>query len=202
MAGEDLTMDMALRTWSREDFERLSQSGIIPESERVELIGGQIVNMSPIDPLHAFTVDFVNMLLVAEFGKSHLVRVQNPILAREDSQPQPDLMLIPLGSALELRRQRQHPDRADLLVEVSNTSLAYDRGVKGSLFASAGQPCYWIINLIHNQLEVYTNPAPDAGARFGSSYATFHTYGPGQTVEFGGKTLAVNDLLPPPEEGA
>ena len=197
-----MSMDRTLRTWSREEFERLSQSGIIPEGDRIELIGGQIVNMSPTDPLHASTVAYTTMLLAREFGQSHIVHVQNPIVARDDSEPQPDLMLVPRERSDELRRQRQHPTRADLVIEVSNTSLAYDRGTKGSLFAAAGQPCDWIINLIHDQLEVYTNPAPDPGARFGFSYATFHTYGRGETVEFGGKRLAVNDLLPPPEEAA
>jgi len=190
-------MDMALRKWTREDYERLSQSGIIPESEKVELIGGQIVTMSPIDPLHASTVAYTNMLLAREFGDEYIVHVQNPVIAREDSEPQPDLMLVPRAQADQLRRQRQHPTRADLVIEVSNTSLAYDRGTKSSLFAAAGQPCYWIINLIHDQLEVYTNPAPDPGARFGFSYATFRSLGRGESVEFGGKTLAVNDFLPP-----
>ncbi len=190
-------MDMQLRKWSRADYELLSQTSIIPESEKVELIGGQIVNMSPIDPKHSFTVGYAARLLNREFGDEYFVNVQNPILAREDSEPQPDLTLISLRHADELRLQEQHPDRADLVIEVSNTSLAYDRGVKGSLFAAAGQPLYWIINLVHNQLEVYTNPAPDPDARFGFSYTSFQSLGRGQTVEFAGKTLAVSDFLHP-----
>ena len=173
---------------TRAEYEKL----VLPEGERVELIEGEIVALGPIDPEHAAGVDSASMTLALTFGTSHIVRVQNPILALEHSEPQPDVVLVSRSSYSKW----QHPSLADLVIEVSNTSLAYDRREKASLYAAAGQPLYWIVNLIHDQLEVYTNPVPDPDAPFRWSYGSFQSLGPDQTVTLLGQTLSVRDFLP------
>lgn len=193
-------MTLVTRKWTREEFEKLSQVGLLAEDERVELIRGEIVALSPIDPLHAITVDRATMLLVSKFGNTHVVRVQNPILVGDDSQPQPDLVLILQAEARELARQRRHPAQVDLVIEVANTSLAYDRTEKASLYAAAGLAPYWIVNLVQEVLEVYSDPSPDSSAVFGWSYSSFHRLSRGQSVEFAGRTIPVIELLPPAEE--
>jgi len=188
-------MAIVTRKWTRAEYERLTQLGLLAEDERVELIQGEIVAMSPIDPIHAIAVNQANMVLATEFGATHVVGVQNPLVAGEDSEPQPDLILISRAAFAEMKERREHPARAVLVLEVANTSLAYDRREKGSLYALAGQPLYWIVNVVHNQLEVYSNPVPDPAAPFGFSYASFQSLGRGQKVELAGRTLAVDDFL-------
>ncbi|MBI3924600.1 MAG: Uma2 family endonuclease [Armatimonadetes bacterium] len=190
-------MTLVTRKWTRAEYEKMIEIGLLSEDERVELIRGEIVALSPIDPLHASTVDQANRLLNAKYGGTYVVRVQNPILVGEDAIPQPDLVVIEAVLAAQLVRERRHPSTAELVIEVANTSLAYDRGEKGSLYASAHFPLYWIVNLVHEVLEVYSQPSPDPTTAFGWSYATRHRLSRGQTVEFASLTLAVSDFLPP-----
>ncbi|MEW6278465.1 MAG: Uma2 family endonuclease [Candidatus Eremiobacterota bacterium] len=190
-------MTLSTRKWTRSEYEKMAQVGLLAEDERVELIHGEIVDMSPIDPLHASGVDRANMLLTSNYGATHVVRVQNPVDVGDASQPQPDVVLISAALARDLTRQRRHPSSVELILEVANTSLAYDRLQKGSLYASAGFSPYWIVNLPDDVLEVYTDPRPDSAAPHGWRYSCLRTLGRGRTVDFAGRTLSVDDLLLP-----
>jgi Uma2 family endonuclease len=142
------------------DYHRLGEAGILGADERVELLEGQLVDMSPIGPRHALAVDALNELLVlAVAGRAH-VRVQNPISLDGGSEPQPDLAVV--------RRPwsgypRAHPGPADilLLIEVADSSLELDLGAKRAIYARAGIAEFWIVDLTTDTVLVHRDPDGD-----------------------------------------
>jgi Uma2 family endonuclease len=147
----------ARRPFTVAEYDRLIAAGILQEDERVELIDGEIVEMAPISIRHAARVNVLSALFLRRVGDRAIVSVQNPIRLGERSEPQPDVTL--------LRRRADHyasalPTAADilLLIEVADSSLEYDRTVKLPLYAQAGIPEVWIVNLTENHIEVYTQP--------------------------------------------
>ena len=142
------------------DYHRLGQAGILGEDDRVELLEGQLVDMSPIGPRHALAVDALTELLVhAVAGRAH-VRVQNPIALDNGSEPQPDLTVV--------RRPwsgypRAHPGPADvlLLIEVADSSLELDLGAKRAIYARAGIAEFWIVDLTSDTVLVCGDPDGD-----------------------------------------
>jgi Uma2 family endonuclease len=158
--------------WTGEEFWRLYDAGLFAD-RRVELIGGEIVEMAPQRNFHAFGIQFMDDALTAVFSPNFWVRVQMSLDLSPDSIPDPDLAVI-AGSArahLQANRSPNNPTSALLFVEVSETTLAYDRGDKMSLYAASGIADYWVLNIPDRQLEVYRNPVADASQRFGFRYA-------------------------------
>jgi len=158
--------DATTYRFTRAMYDQMVDAGIL-EDQRVELIGGEILQMSPIHNPHVVACTLVTELLREAFGKTVHLRVQAP-LAFDESEPQPDIAVIP-GSP---RDYDYHPNCAFLVVEVSDSSLRFDRKVKGSLYASARIPEYWLLNLRDSQLEVYRSPKRDKTQRFGFRYST------------------------------
>jgi Uma2 family endonuclease len=156
------------RRWSRLEYERLIDLGVFQPGDPIELIGGELMVAEPQRAPHYTSIQKTARVLERAFGPSWNVRTQGPMGLDEESEPEPDVAVVPgrpedYGSA--------HPSRADLVVEVSESSLVFDRGHKGSVYARAGISDYWIVNLVDRVLEVYRDPAPDAAAPFGAAYA-------------------------------
>jgi Uma2 family endonuclease len=193
-------VQLTTRKWTCAEYQKLSEIGLLAENERIELIQGEIVSMTPVDPLHSNAVGQANPILVGVFGATHNVRVQVPLQIGSNSEPEPDFCLIPLAWARQLTRERRHPDRADLVIELSNTSLAYDRGPKASLYASAQIPFYWVVDLSGEMVEVFSQPAADPQAPFGWSYSALRRHRRVERLEFEGRSVSVDDFLPPTEE--
>ena len=165
------------------------------QGQRVELIGGEIVEMSAQKDEHAFTITLVHHALAAVLGQQAVIRIQSPLRMPNDSEPEPDVAYVP-GV---LRQVRTHPTTALLIVEVSDTTLGYDRGDKASLYASAGIADYWIVNLVDRQVEILRSPAPDPAAKFGWSYSKTTTHFSGDSViplAAPAASVPVADLLP------
>jgi Uma2 family endonuclease len=145
-------------------YYKMAEAGILAPNDRVELIGGEIFDMAPNSAAHAGETMRLNRLFArAAVDGLVLVSVRRPLRLDAYNEPEPDLML------LKPRRddyQAGHPNAADvlLLVEVSETSLAHDRGMKLSLYARFGVPEVWIVDLIGAAVEVYREPAGDAYA--------------------------------------
>ncbi len=135
---------------------------------RVELMGGEIIVMSAIGPLHGAVVPHIRRVLERLFPDHH-VRDQLAFDASEDSEPQPDLLLLP---GLPLDYQDAHPQPAALIVEIADSSLRYARGRKTSRYAASGIAEYWVINLQARRIEVYRRPEPDKSQPFGFGYAS------------------------------
>jgi Uma2 family endonuclease len=152
------------------------------------------VVLSPQNWPHASTVDRVGEALRRVLGIGFWVRMQFP-LNLGTSDPEPDVSVV-VGQREDYS---DHPTTAVLIVEVSDSTLAYDRGRKASLYARAGIADYWIVNLVDNQLEVRRDPRPDATQHYGHGYANVTVLVPPAVVNplaLPNASLAVADLLP------
>jgi Uma2 family endonuclease len=144
------------RNFSRVEYEKMIDAGILGEDEHVELVGGEIVAMSPEGPQHARTIDLCAEALRRAFGAGFTVRVQHPLVFDPDGEPEPDLAVVAGEPRAHLGA---HPRAAVLVVEVAESSLAYDRTTKARLYARAGVPEYWIVNLRDRVVEVHREPS-------------------------------------------
>ncbi len=142
------------KRWTRDEYYKMAASGRFA-GRRVELIRGEIFERSPQDSLHAGVITMTYYCLAKFYTKDMVVRVQQPLVLGLDSDPEPDLAIV----QGEVRDYLQaHPSTAVLVIEVSVSSLEYDRTVKRKLYAEAAIPEYWIINLADKRLEVYRQP--------------------------------------------
>lgn len=134
----------------------MAQAGLLDETDRVELIEGELVDMAPIGSKHAFLVDRMAELLSGGPQAGYLVRVQNPVVLGERNEPQPDIALVRRANYLD-----RHPSAEDvlLIVEVSDTTLEYDRDVKLALYARHDIPEAWLLNAKAGELTVHREPA-------------------------------------------
>jgi Uma2 family endonuclease len=155
------------RRFSRAEYERLIDLGVFQPGEAIELIGGELMVAEPQGAAHYTAIRKTAKALEAAFGPGWEVRTEGPIGLDDDSEPEPDVAVVP-GNPDDYGRA--HPSRPALTVEVAESSLGADRQRKGSLYARAGLPDYWVLNLVDRVLEVYREPAPDPAAPFGWRY--------------------------------
>ena len=185
-----------VRRWTRQEYEQLGELGVLGPEERVELIEGEIYEMPPQLSRHTTGVRAAQETLRVGFGAGFDIRAQFPLALGQYSEPEPDVAVV-RGSFLDY--VSEHPTSAVLVVEVSETTLAFDREVKASLYAAAGIPEYWISNLVHGQLEILRDPGLMPETRFGYAYRSRTIARPGETVTTLPPTsvqVAVDDLLP------
>ncbi len=145
-------------------YYKMAEAGILERAARVELIDGEIVDMAPIGSPHAAVVKtLISLVAHAVADGTVLVGVQDPLRLDRYTEPEPDLVLLRPRAD---RYRAGHPGAADvlLLVEVSDTSLAYDRGVKLPLYARFGVPEVWIVDISRAAVEVFREPRDDAYA--------------------------------------
>jgi Uma2 family endonuclease len=163
-------MEYPLRThrWTRAAYDRLIEVGVFQPGDPVELLGGELVVAEPQSSPHYTAICLVEEALRAGLGTGWVVRTQGPIALDDESEPEPDVVVVP-GEVRDY--SREHPARPVLIVEVAVSSLPLDRHHKGSLYARARLDDYWILNLEGRVLEIYRQPALDASARFGWSYS-------------------------------
>jgi len=191
--------DPATRTrrWSRVEYDRLIEEGIFQPGERLELLAGQLVVREPQGTPHATGIRLITRALREVFAEgSWIVDMQLPVALDEESEPEPDVT-VTAGDPRDYLPS--HPTRPVLVVEVAESSLALDREEKGSLYARARVPEYWILNLRDRVLEVYREPHPDPSAPHGSAYRSRHSLAAGEHVTpFAAPwaRLAVAALLP------
>lgn len=185
-----------IRRFSRVEYERLIDLGIFRPGEAIELIGGALLVAEPQGAAHYTAIVKTAKALEEAFGPGWVVRTQGPIGLDDDSEPEPDVAVVP-GSPDDYARA--HPARPVLTVEVADSSLSLDRQHKGSLYARAGLSDYWLLNLVDRVLEVYREPAPDPAAPFGWRYMRSDTFNASASVTplaAPGSRLLVSRLLP------
>jgi Uma2 family endonuclease len=146
-----------IRRWTRAEYDRLIDLGVFESGEHLELLDGHLIVSEPQGTLHATAVGLVEDALRACFGAGWVVRGQMPVALDDESEPEPDVAVVP-GARRDYTAE--HPARPVLVVEVAESSLAIDRGTKATLYARAGLADYWILNLVDRVLEVYRHPAP------------------------------------------
>lgn len=146
------------RALSVNDFQRMGEVGLFRPDERVELIRGDLISMSPIGARHANAVNVLTRLLTLGVGTEGVVSIQNPLVLLPDSELQPDLMV--LGPQCWGRSVLPSASDVLLLIEVADATLAYDRKVKLPLYAKHGVPEVWLVDLGSSQVTRYLNPSP------------------------------------------
>jgi Uma2 family endonuclease len=145
--------------WTREEYERMVAAGVF-EGMHIELVDGVIWQMTPQDNPHIGTLEKITRLLMRLYPESYSVRPQSSLPLASDSIPEPDLAVVPPDPEHNFYVSR-YPESALLVVEIADSSLRHDRKRKASLYARAGIPEYWIVNLVAWQLEVHREPGPD-----------------------------------------
>ncbi len=178
------------RLFTAKEYQRMAEVGILKHDERVELIDGDIFKMSPISIRHVACVDRLTMFLAVKAQGTAIVRVQSSVVLGLRSQPEPDLTL------LKFRPDYYSKDGATaedvlLIIEVSDTTLSYDREKKLPLYARTGIPAVWIVNLNANLIEVYSEPADGV-------YGSTAQFGRGQSIQvpgLEGAVVKVEDVL-------
>jgi Uma2 family endonuclease len=179
------------RRFTADEYERMGEAGILSEDDRVELIDGEVVAMTPIGPRHAGCVGKATKALVMAAGDSAILHPQNPVRLGAYDEPHPDLVLLrPRADSYTTA----HPGPGDtlLIAEIADSSLEYDRGVKAAVYAAAGIPEYWIVDL--NMDLVWRHMSPQSGV-----YQRVETCRRGQSIApqlLPGCLIAVDALLP------
>ena len=180
------------RRFTVAEYYAMAEAGILARDERVELLDGDVIAMPPIGNWHASNVDLFTNTFPAQLHGRAVVRVQNPVRLDGNSQPQPDVMLLRWRDDFY---RDGHPGPADvlLLIEVSDSSVDFDRNEKLSAYAAAGIPEVWIVNRPDRRIESHSDPA-------GDEYATVRHYGAGESISpqaFPDVVLQVDQIIPP-----
>jgi Uma2 family endonuclease len=185
------------KAWSRAEYERLAGLGVFDESGPLELIQGDIVHKMAHTPLHSSTIDVAQVALLRIFpGEQYRIRCQLPLALSDWSEPEPDIAVVQ-GSAVDFIDR--HPTTAALVVEVSDSTLRADQSIKLEMYATAGIPEYWIVNLQDGVLEVYRRPEPAEGEAPRGRYAEATRLGPDASVSplaVPGVSIRVSELIP------
>jgi Uma2 family endonuclease len=186
----------AFRRFSVAEYHQLIQTRILTDEDKVELLDGYVVLKMPRNPPHDARIQKLNRLLIQHLPTGWDIRIQLAVTLAH-SEPEPDVAVV-RGSADDY--ETRHPGAGDvgLVVEIADSSLTRDRDDKGPIYADAGLPVYWIVNLVDRQVEVYTQPT---GSGTAARFALRQDYRQGNAIPVvldGAVTghIAVQDLLP------
>ncbi len=192
VVGED---EPRVHKWTVDEYYKMGEAGLF-DNKRVELINGEVIEMSPMAQPHALCVMNVTYALIQNLPNQWAVRSQSPLALAPDTEPEPDIAVVERVAA---QQKTDTPSTAALVIEVSDSTLRYDRTIKASLYAGANIPEYWILNLPQNRLERFREPIPDSSQPHGFAYNLMDTLGlerelaPQCAPEV---LLRVGDLLP------
>jgi Uma2 family endonuclease len=173
------------RPLKRVEYDQLVKMGVF-ENERVELLYGTLVAMSPQDPQHTSPIGRLTMLLAPALAGRAIVRVQCPLVACDESEPEPDFAVVPIADY-----GTNHPDQAYLVIEVAASSLKKDRFVKAPLYARSGISEYWLVDVVAGRIDAYRGPSSEG-------YDETKSYGAGQRLAieaFPDVTILVDDVF-------
>ena len=186
------------RLFTRKEYHAMGEAGIFGHQERVELLKGEIIAMSPAGDRHSACIVRLNRAFAGlNIANRTLVSVQSPVVTSPTSEPEPDFMLLTFRDDLyDFGKPR--PRDVLLLIEVADSSLDYDRNVKLPYYASLGIPEVWIANLRDDRIEAHTEPTPQG-------YRATRIYQPGDAISptaFPDLQISVSDIIPsrPPEQ--
>jgi Uma2 family endonuclease len=155
MQNTEITFN--LRLWTVEDYHRMADTGILDDSERVELLEGKIIRMSAKGTAHRSAVGRTYKLLEKRLGNQAWISIQDPIKLNERSEPEPDVAIVQIDS-LDYADHHPTPSEVYLIIEVADSSLKFDCETKGKAYAQAGITDYWVLDIVKRQLYVFRQP--------------------------------------------
>jgi Uma2 family endonuclease len=184
-----MAVALTRRTFTVDEYHKMAEAGILHEDDRVELIEGEIIEMTPIGSRHTGCVNKLTHLFTRLLGDQVIVSIQNPLRLGDKSEPEPDVALLMLRPDFYAER---HPSADDtlLVVEVADASLVYDREVKVPPYARAGLAEVWLVDLAQQQVLVHRNPTAQG-------YQEVHAKRPGDRLAAKALPIevAVDDIL-------
>lgn len=193
---ENASLGVRPKRWTREEYHRLGEQGWFND-RRVELIGGEIIEVSPQSEEHFYSIELIRRLMEEVFPKdAYWIRSQGPINASEVSEPEPDIA-ITQGMP---QPNPAHPTTALLAIEVSKTTQSFDKNAKSSLYASAKIGEYWVLDLKRRELTLFRKPIEDLTSPFGWKYSLTEVVpesGHVSPLAASENSLAVSAMLPP-----
>lgn len=154
-----MNLQIMRRLITVEEYHQMIEAGILGEDEHVELIDGEIIKMAAIGSPHASCVDRLNEFFITRLPGRATVRIQNPVCLGEHSEPEPDLAIVHRYEKGYIERH-PNPDEVYLIIEVADSSLEFDREIKLPLYAKAGIPEVWVVDLPGECIEIYQEPSP------------------------------------------
>ncbi len=193
--GEQSAVLNGTRLFNVDEYLDMVKAGVLQKEDRIELMDGKIITMAPIGDRHEFGTDWLNMLLAPLLVGRAMVRVQGSIRLHNRSAPEPDVAVLRVRSFDDIRPY--YPDDIFFVIEVADSSLAYDIGAKLARYAAASIPEVWVANLRVREVTVYVDPS-------GSEYTTSRTCRAGDTISpraFPDVALAVDEFMPPATHG-
>ena len=193
--GEQPAVLAGARLFNVDEYLGMEKAGILHEDDRIELMDGKIIVMAPIGDYHEFGTDWLTMLLAPALVGRAMVRIQGSIRLHNFSAPEPDVAVLRLRSFDDIRPY--YPDDIYFVIELADSSLRYDSGVKLARYAAAGIPEVWIANLRIREVTVYAGLS-------GSTYEIVNVYRPGDSISpraFPDIALAVDEFMPPATHG-
>lgn len=176
---------LKIRPLRRSEFDLLVEDGVF-DDERIELLEGALVEMSPEGAPHAWICQELTRWLGRNLPQKLTLRVGNPLAASEISEPQPDFSIVPRADY-----RTEHPSQALALIEVSRTSRAKDLGVKARIYGAAGVPLYWVIDVAREVTHVHTGPNQ-------AGYASIDQVPFDATLDLVGLRVTLSEILEPP----
>ncbi|MEB3342661.1 Uma2 family endonuclease [Okeania sp.] len=185
-----MSVELLRQLFTVDDYYKMLEAGILTENKRVELIRGEIIKMSPVGIRHANCVKHLAELFILGLAKTVTVGIQDPIRLNDNSEPEPDISVLQRGPSL-YRTQHPQPENVFLLIEVSDTTIKYDREVKVPLYAENNIVEVWLVNLTQECLEVYRKPTANG-------YEIVQNFQRGETVKIQAlpnATFTVDEIL-------
>jgi len=152
-----MTLQLQRHKITVKEYHKMAEVGILKPTDRVELIGGEIITMSPINNPHIGIINILNRMFIQQLGDQATISIQNPLQIDKENEPEPDIVVAKFRKD-GYSKKRINPKDTYLIIEVADSSLKYDRSVKTKLYASANIKEYWIVNVKKQQIEQYTNP--------------------------------------------
>ena len=195
-AGDSPPLNLPVRRFSVEEYHELIRTGILRSGDPIELLEGVLVTKATKYPPHVLASGLMRDALESAVPEDWFIRAQDP-LTTDDSEPEPDAMVV-RGKRRDYTNRHPNPSEIALVVEVSDVSLAQDRGPKKRLYARANVQIYWIVNLVDRQVEIYTDPTGPAEVPDYREQVVYAATDSVPLVIEGNEVtqLAVRDLLP------
>jgi Uma2 family endonuclease len=183
------------RRWTREQYYKAYEVGVFEANERLELIAGEVITKMPQGPKHFSTIqNIVDAFASLVDHVTHHIRAQGPITLPNDSEPEPDVAIV-MGKRQDYYSQHPTPEKVLLLVEVSETTGAFDQNAKANVYAAAGISEYWVLDLKRRTLIVYRAPSEDGWGEVRRLHTTDNV-----TPNFAPDAVVAVSTLFPPEE--